>query len=156
MIQRIQTVFILLVAILGVVFSFVPILFFSHGDTEFLMGAYKTINITTEAVLTKNMGVGVLQGIVILLAVVIVMLYKNRALQMKLGKLTILLLALQIAAIVMYSDSAKTAINAIEGEVSTGFQFGAIIPVLSLVLTYLAIRFIKKDDELVRSADRLR
>lgn len=156
MIQRIQSVFFLIVVILGAVFSFVPVLTFSQGDGAFLMTAYKTINVATESVVSNNMGVGVLQGIVILLSLVIILMFKNRGLQMKIGKLNILLLALQIAAIVMYSDAAKTAINTAPGEVSVGFGFGAVVPVISLILTYLGIRFIKKDDELVRSADRLR
>ena len=63
---------------------------------------------------------------------------------------------MQIAAIVMYSDRVKELMETEVNDVVMGFKFGAIIPVLSLILTYVAIRFIKKDDNLVRSADRLR
>ncbi|MCO6498788.1 MAG: DUF4293 domain-containing protein [Vicingus serpentipes] len=155
MIQRIQTVFLALVVILGVVFFFVPILAFTSADAIYVMNAYKTVAINDATiVIAKNMGVGVLQGIVLLLALVIIFIYKNRQLQLKLAKFNILLIAFQIAAVVMYSDVAKTAIHTATTEVS--FKLGAIIPVLSLILTYLTIRFIKKDDELVRAADRLR
>ncbi len=41
-------------------------------------------------------------------------------------------------------------------EIIVAFNFGAILPVLSLICAYLAVHFIKKDDQLVRSADRLR
>lgn len=75
---------------------------------------------------------------------------------MKLAKLNILLIALQIAAIVVYIDTVKSAIGATSEDIVVNFKFGAAIPLLSLVLTYLAIHFIKKDDKLVRSADRLR
>jgi len=78
-------------------------------------------------------------------------------LQMKLAKLNILLIALQIVAVVFYNDAAKLAIGGEEvDQVIVGFKFGSILPVLSLICTYLSIHFIKKDDKLVKAADRLR
>lgn len=156
MIQRIQSIFLALVIILGVVFSFVPILTLTQGDSTFIMGAYKTINVELGSSVAKNMGVGVLQGLVIIISALVIFLYKNRGLQMKLGKLNILLIAFQIAAMVMYSDSVKNNINTSPDEILTVINFGAILPLISLILTYLAIHFIRKDDKLIRSADRLR
>ena len=157
MLQRIQSLFLALVVILGVVASFIPVLNFINGDTAYAMNLYKTISLTEpSSIVSKNMGVGVLQGVILLLSLVIIFLFKNRSLQMKLAKLNILLIALEIAAIVMYIDTARNAINDSAEAIAIGVKFGAIIPVLSLILTYLAIRFIKKDDDLVRSADRLR
>ena len=156
MIQRIQSIFLALVIVLGIVFSFVPILTLTQGDSTFIMGAYKTINVELGNSVAKNMGIGVLQGLVIIISALVIFLYKNRGLQMKLGKLNILLIAFQIAAMVMYSDSVKNNINTSPDEITTVVNFGAIIPLLSLILTYLAIHFIRKDDKLVRSADRLR
>jgi hypothetical protein len=156
MIQRIQSIFLALVIILGVVFSFVPILTLTQGDSTFIMGAYKTINVELGISVAKNMGIGVLQGLVIIISALVIFLYKNRGLQMKLGKLNILLIAFQIAAMVMYSDSVKNNINTSPDEIVTVINFGAILPLISLILTYLAIHFIRKDDKLIRSADRLR
>jgi len=157
MIQRIQTVFLGVIVMLGIVFSFVPVLAFNNADLTYVMNAYKTVAINDMTiVVTKNMGVGVLQGMILLLALVIIFLYKNRQLQLKLAKLNILLIAFQIAAIVMYSDAAKTAMNLTTSEVAITFKLGSIIPLLSLIFTYLTIHFIKKDDQLVRAANRLR
>ena len=157
MIQRIQTIFLVLVVILGVVFSFLPVLGFTGFDIEYVMNAYKTtIEGNDEMVISKNMGVGVMQGMVFLVALLTIFLYKNRSLQIKIGKLNILLIALQIAAIVMYSDSVKTAIGEPTSDILVSFKIGSFIPVISLILTYLAIRFIKKDENMVRAADRLR
>ena len=156
MIQRLQTIFLALVAVLALVSSFLPIMGLSGDAGEFVMNNYKTISATDASVLTKNMGVGVLHGLVLLVAIVSIFMFKNRSLQIKLSKLNILLIALEVAAIVVYSDLAKSAIGAAPEDVVVSFKIGAIIPVLSLILTYLAIRFIKKDDALVRSADRLR
>lgn len=157
MIQRIQTIFLTLVIILGVVFSFFSILELEGVKGIYIMTAYKIVALNdTSSVLIPNLGVGVLQGIIVLLAIIIVFMFKNRQLQVKLSKLNILLIAIQIAAIVMYVDAAKPLIDTNVEAIKVNFKIGAIIPVLSLILTYLAIRFIKKDDKLVKAADRLR
>lgn len=156
MIQRIQSIFMLLVILLGLAFFFIPILELVEGET-YVMNAYHTSLKTGEGViLIGNMGVGVLEGVIVLIVLVSLFMYKKRQLQVKLGKFTILLIALQIAAIVLYSDAAKETLAVDAKEVSVAFKLGAVIPVLSLIFTFLAIRFIKKDDELVRAADRLR
>lgn len=155
MIQRIQTIFLALVAILGVIFSFLPILQFTGTETSAVMGAYKTVTLE-GVVLAKNMGVGVLQGIIMLLAIVLVFMFKKRQLQIKLGKLNILLIAIQITAIVFYSDAVKAAITSNPTDVAVAIKAGAAIPLLTLIFSYLAVHFIKKDEKLVRAADRLR
>jgi glucan phosphoethanolaminetransferase (alkaline phosphatase superfamily) len=157
MIQRIQTVFLTLVVLLGVAASFLPILTFTSDGASYLMNLYKTVaSEELSIVLTKNMGVGAMQGIVQLTAIATLLLFKNRSLQIKIGKLTILLIAFQIAAIVMYSDTVKSLIGKNPEDVIVDFNLGALLPVLSLICAYLAVHFIKKDDQLVRSADRLR
>ena len=68
-----------------------------------------------------------------------------------------LLLTLELAALFFYSDAAKSFLSQTpKDQVSISYKIGIVIPVISIVFTYLTIRFIKKDDELVRSADRLR
>ena len=158
MIQRIQSLFLLLVALLGIVFSFTPIIEIIDYENFFTMNAYYVF-ITEEnshEIVFKNMGVGVLAGIITLLATYIIFLYKNRGLQLKLSKLILLLLALKLVAIFIYSEAATSRITTNEEHLLINYKIGIIIPILSLLFTYLAIHFIKKDDELVRSADRLR
>lgn len=158
MIQRIQSLFLLLVALLGIVFSFTPIIELIDYENFFTMNAYYVF-ITEEnshEIVFKNMGVGVLAGIITLLATYIIFLYKNRGLQLKLSKLILLLLALKLVAIFIYIEAATSRITTNEEHLLINYKIGIIIPILSLLFTYLAIHFIKKDDELVRSADRLR
>ncbi|GAB4252452.1 MAG: DUF4293 domain-containing protein [Vicingaceae bacterium] len=157
MLQRIQTVYLGLVVILGFVFSFIPVLGFSYEGNQYFMNAYHTVLVEENGVkdIFRNMGVGTLSGLVVLNSLIVIFLYKKRQLQIKLCKLNILLLALEVAGIALYADAAKELI-AIEGEVETKMTFGIFIPVISLILTYLATRAIRKDEELVRAADRLR
>ena len=157
MIQRIQTVFLALVILLGVAASFLQIMSFTDGDITYIMNLYKTVSASDPtSILTKNMGVGAMQGIVQLAALAAIFLFKNRSLQIKIGKLIILLIAFQIAAVDMYSDTVKSAMGKPVEDIVVSFDMGAILPVLSLIFAYLAVHFIKKDDKLVRSADRLR
>ena len=157
MLQRIQSVFFAIIVILGVLFSFLPILAFTSDNMVYVMYAYQTV---TENELTNvvavNLGVGVMQGLVFLVALATIFLFKNRQLQVKLSKLNILLIAVQITAITLYSDTVKAAIGKPIDDILVSFKFAAIIPIISLILTYLAIRFIKKDDKLVKAADRIR
>ncbi len=163
MIQRIQSILLALVVIFGGLFFILPILSFENlkagnhiiGEYEMFFGS-TFLSSNWEIKVLDNIGVGVLQGLIIVFSTIVIFMYKNRQLQMKLLKLNILFIALQISAIAMYSDSVKTAIGSTVNDVLVGFEFGAVIPVISLILTYLAIRFIKKDDNLVRAADRLR
>lgn len=157
MLQRIQSLYLALVILLGLVLLFMPVLSFTAYEHHYVMNAYKTIQSDSKEFLSKNMGVGALQGLIILISGIVIFLFKNRDLQMKLAKFNILLLAFQIAAIVMYSDVVRKAIPDQEpADVLVNFEFACTIPLISLILTYLAVRAIKKDDDLVRSADRLR
>lgn len=157
MIQRIQTIFLILVILLGVIAFFFPIMSFTGEGLTYTMNLYKTIaGNDMSNILYKNMGVGAMQGIVQLVALVAILLFKNRSLQIKIGKLIILLIAFQIAAIVMYSDTVKSLMDVSPEDVVISFKFGAVLPVISLICAYLAVYFIRKDDKLVRSADRLR
>jgi hypothetical protein len=157
MIQRIQTIFLILVILLGVIAFLFPIMSFTGEGLTYTMNLYKTIaGNDMSNILYKNMGVGAMQGIVQLVALVAILLFKNRSLQIKIGKLIILLIAFQIAAIVMYSDTIKSLMDVSPEDVVISFKFGAVLPVISLICAYLAVYFIRKDDKLVRSADRLR
>ena len=157
MIQRIQTIFLFLVILLGVAAFFFPIMSFTAEGLTYTMNLYNTIvGDDISNILSDNLGVGVMQAIVQLVALAAILLFKNRSLQIKIGKLIILLIAFQIAAIVMYSDIIKSLMDISPDYVLVSFEFGAVLPVISLICAYLAVFFIRKDDKLVRSADRLR
>ena len=160
MIQRVQSLLLLFIAVLGIIFSFSPILELIIQDETYIMNAYNTYQFSEEEginlVTFRNIGIGILGGVTILLALVIIFLFKNRGPQMLLSKLLLLLLTFQVVAIFVYLDAAKAFLNPTKLVLSLSYKIGIFLPFFSLVLAYLTIRFIKKDDELVRSADRLR
>ncbi|HSI89475.1 MAG TPA: DUF4293 family protein, partial [Adhaeribacter sp.] len=79
--------------------------------------------------------------------------YKSRLTQMKLGMLNTLLLAGLLGAIMYYSYYVgDEMMPTVEGEREAGFY----LPFLALLLNAMANRFIRRDEQLVRSVDRLR
>ncbi len=88
--------------------------------------------------------------IILLLSVVIIFLFKNRVLQYKLSNLLVVFNMFLLGLFFLLSFLK-------EGQTGTvSFQFGAFLPILSAVFAYLAAHFIKKDEQLVRNADRIR
>ena len=82
-------------------------------------------------------------------------MFKKRQLQIKLSQLNLFLQAGFIAAIFFVLDWNQSNINAIDNPV-VEYQLGSFLALLPLIFIYLAVRGIKKDEALVRAADRIR
>ncbi len=79
--------------------------------------------------------------------------YDNRLTQIKLGALNSLFMAAALGLSVYYSFEGETIINdATRGNYDIGF----FLPCIGLIMNVLANRFIRRDEKLVRSVDRLR
>ncbi len=136
MLQRIQTVYMLAVALLTGVFPFWLNLW---TDT-----AGKEIYAANELMVS-----GIFYGSAAL-AVIAVVLYKNRKNQFVMNRLNILLNLFLLGFFVYRSLN-------LSGETSVSEKgIGMLIPVFSIVFLVLANRAIKKDEDLVKSVDRLR
>ena len=138
MIQRIQSIFLLLSAgVLGSNFVF-PFASSSNKDQIHFEDGLFTVQDNPY-----------LLGLVItsaLITFIIIFLYKNRQLQLKLSLLSFLLLGACMG--LLFSTLPKF--------IDYSLGLGVYTPVIALVLTILAYVFIKKDDKLVKSMDRLR
>jgi hypothetical protein len=152
MIQRVQSLFLLLTILLSVLFPIGVIMKFSEGISEIFLRFDGIIKASGGAENFKQiLPLTVLMFIIPLLSMIIIFLYKNRKLQMRLTVILIILILAEIIAIVYYAIYITRSFNA---ELTLGIKL--IIPVLILICTLLAYRYIKKDEELVRSYDRLR
>jgi peptidoglycan/LPS O-acetylase OafA/YrhL len=84
------------------------------------------------------------------LAFVAIFLFKNRKLQFVIGRLTILI-NLILLGLLMYVSLT------LPGEAAVSEKgIGMFVPILAVLLLVLANKAIKKDEDLVKSADRLR
>ena len=124
MLQRIQTVHLLLAAVIYATMFVIP-----HSVGDKLR--------TVDAVFISAL---------ITFTVVVIFSYKNRKKQIRLGYLSLLF------SLVFFSMIAFAG-NALEDEKA---RVGAMLPLAAMLFIFLAIRAIKKDEELVRSSERLR
>lgn len=157
MIQRIQSVILLLAIICGIMVFILPVFTFekSAGLPEYSVNAWATSqtdqNVSKD--LYMNRPLILMNGIVIILTAAVIFMYKNRKRQAKMCHL-LMLLQLVFIALVMY-DWELTGKLAGEGY-NWKIASGGVFLVLPVIL-FLAARFyINKDEALVRSADRLR
>jgi len=147
MIQRIQTVFLLLAALAFLALFQFPFAVSDVANPGFLSD--KVFNIFDSPVLM------VLTALGGLLSLIAIFLFKNRPLQVRLTYLTIIFGVLLIVAVVVLflnEDNSQQIID--KGQISD--SLGLYMPVLGLIFGFLAARFISKDEKIVRSADRLR
>lgn len=136
MIQRIQSIYLLIVTILSVVICFYP---------------YATLN-GSELSYTSSIIYGGIATLIPIIAFVAIFLFHKRILQMRLCSFTCVLLLFQaIYMIVSFFIAAKGM-----PEGTSHLYMPVIVPFINIILTYLAIRGIGKDEAMVRAADRLR
>ncbi len=147
MIQRIQTVFLFLSAVFAGILFFVPVASFSFGNELVnlsIFGAGDYANALLLLILTILM---------LLVPIVTIFMYKKRELQLKLSSLNVFLNALFCGlTFLFYVDNIQEKLSAD----TVVYAFGTYIPLINMVLSILAMRWIKKDIELIKSIDRLR
>lgn len=136
MLQRIQTIYLFIAALLsGVLIFFVSLWSNEAGEPVIVQDVL--------VVLAMFLGSAVL-------SLVSIFLFKKRQLQFVLGRLNILLNFFLLGVFVYWS-------LIVPGEMEISEKgIGMFIPVLSIVFIVLANKAIKKDEDLVKSADRFR
>ncbi|ALW84342.1 hypothetical protein AUC43_04100 [Hymenobacter sedentarius] len=79
--------------------------------------------------------------------------FRSRGKQLLLGSINLLLITGTLGAFFYFSNKGEQLLNLkLQGQFLAGFY----LPTLALLLNLLANRFIRRDEQLVRSADRLR
>ncbi len=155
MLQRIQSVYLLLVFVFAILFAVLPVAEFVTDTAVYSLRLMRYRVFFDQLAFSANW-----QGIVLIVfwvailvfSVLMTFYFKKRLLQIKLGKLNILLHVCLIMLTFFFLDALRNQVDVI------GFNYGAgvIFPVISLLFILMAIKAIKKDEELVRSADRFR
>lgn len=149
MIQRIQSIFLFIVFGISVVDCFMPL----ATCGQFRMTTLNVTDLQKGEVFSniQPYPLFILMIGIALLTIVIIFLYKNRFTQIKLCRMNMLLNIIFVILLFFYAD-------AIEQKVSASLQYTiySVLPLISLVLLFLANRAIKKDNELIKSTDRLR
>ncbi|MHA7058549.1 DUF4293 domain-containing protein [Aquimarina sp. M1] len=136
MIQRIQSVYLLLVVLLSAGLSFmVPYGFDKNGEYLLAQNNFLVLGMFTGSAV---------------IALVSIFLFKNRQLQFVLGRINILFNFILLGVFVYWSLT-------LSGETVVSEKgIGMLIPIISIVLLVMANKAIRKDENLVKSVDRLR
>lgn len=151
MIQRIQSIWLLLAAIAILCLLFVPILIDkSSGGTYILYGSgikFWDDDVSDQSANTPLFVSTILAG---LISLINIFNFRKRKLQIRIASLNILLI---LGLSFWFSSLAKQLPGGIE---KSDIGVGLFLPLAAIIFTLLAIRGIKKDEKLIRSADRLR
>jgi len=144
MIQRIQSVYLLLATFLSVGLIFLVSLWtVENGEQFFALDGLSNGSILLMAIPVLFFLSGVLTFYAILK-------FKNRQLQFVLGRFSILTNFILLGILVYFSQNLSGEMNISEKGI------GLLIPIVVIFLVALANKAIKKDEELVKSVDRLR
>lgn len=143
MIQRIQTIYLFLAFISSGVMAF----FFDLWNTS--VDGVRAMDLLSDSDISLKF-VPILFFISALLPLFTILKFSNRNLQMNLGKLTILinLILLGLFAYLILTLSGEAAVSKKD--------IGMFLPLISIGFILLANSAIKKDEDLVKSVDRLR
>lgn len=155
--QRKQTVFLALAALLALATWVFPVATYERAQDRFIFrtdGLFDAGGTVVEEVGLKVPFHVVLTVIGVAL-VGCILLYRNRPRQTRFVRGTYLLTLVVIAFFFITDNSIQTYLEP-GGAVVSHYGASFFFPLGTLVLTFLAERAIRADEELVRSADRLR
>ena len=154
MIQRIQTVYLLLSALLLGLMFFLPLAHAIGPENSvfrIMVWGYDDPTASSPIVNPLTLAATALLGATIVLEIITVFRYKKRRLQKRLCTAQIVLLLLTAGVTALYLKSFGE-----EGFGPVALSVTAAFPLVAAILTLLARRGIVKDDKLVRSLDRIR
>ncbi|MBN2395795.1 MAG: DUF4293 domain-containing protein [Candidatus Atribacteria bacterium] len=152
MIQRIQTVYLLLSLILIGLMAWLPLGEITANGDIFSFGIMGVNNSQTGELIVNGWPLLAMLAIIELVQLAIIFGYKNRVRQMRFATFNILLmLGLFVVGFIFVRSSLNTI-----GDGAYGFKIAMSFPFVAIILNYLAIRAIGKDEALVRSIDRIR
>jgi hypothetical protein len=154
MIQRIQTLYLLIAAVLVAMLFFFP--FAEIAGSDGTIYAFDAKGIYNQGVpnaekIYGSLPINLLSGFTLGLLLIIIFQFKNRVRQMRLSTLSIFILV-GLSGIIFYYTWKSASI--IGGTYSLSLV--TAFPLISAILVYLAIRSIARDELLVRSIDRIR
>ncbi len=155
MIQRIQTVYLLIITALTVATLFLPLAVLQQGDALFSFDASGLSTMIGEPeLLYPAWGLFALTAVIAIIALVTIFLYKKRILQIRLCVFNALLMLGFYGFFAFLLYSLKDDMEGVS--VSVSVRIALSFPLVNLILDYLAIRNIGADEALVRSLNRLR
>jgi glucan phosphoethanolaminetransferase (alkaline phosphatase superfamily) len=158
MLQRIQTVYLLLASVACILLFFVPLANYYNqdlGNYKLYISSVKCMDPDPKHIFGTwyTLPLLFLTVISIILDLSAIFFFRKRWLQMRFAAFSGLLMIVLVMVVFFFYATKISEITRIEPEYSL---FGMMLPLASLVFVILANYAIRKDEALVKSADRLR
>ena len=153
--QRKQTLFLFVAAILLAATWWLPINLYEVDGRQYELRTTGLYNGEGGEEASTDMPFQWLATAAAAVLVVVAFLYRDRMRQVRVARGVFLVILLIIAFIFITDRSSRVHLSE-SGEVVARYGWSYFLPMASLIFTYLAVRSIQADEELVRSADRLR
>lgn len=149
MIQRIQTVYLLIVVALLITSMCLPLgSFIDSAGTTYI---FTPLSINVGDASFSSYGFFCILLLSAIIALTTIFLYKNRMLQIRFSIFnTILLIGFYLALVAFYFILQSKL------EATFRVHWALCLPLICIILNYLAMRAIGKDEVLVKATDRLR
>lgn len=155
MIQRIQTLYLLLVVVLTTVTFFSPVAGLQHAEQaaiyEMSYRGLFEMNVSGNNMLANTWMLTALMALIPLLAFITIILFKKRMLQIRLIIFNIVLMAGFYGLMFIYLWQFGKSLEA-----SLYLEIPAAFPLVGIILSIMAIRAIGKDEALIKSLNRIR
>ncbi len=150
MIQRIQSLYLLISFGLILSLFFIPFAELINETGESFLFLYRGLETEGKMVFVVY-PVAILTAIIALVNLVTIFLYKRRMLQIRLTVFNMICM-LGLVGLVFYSiHNQEQALNAV-----VGYSIVNAFPLVAFVFNFMAMRAIRKDENLIRSMDRIR
>lgn len=155
MIQRIQTLYLLVIVILSGFIIFTPIAdLINQYDKLIYIVDFKGISLVkpTGNTLESNIwGLTAISTVVPIISLITIFSFKNRIKQIRLSVINMIFMLVFYIFLFFYIWSASNRLLT-----DWHLRITSILPIINLIFNYLAIGAIGKDEKLVKSLDRLR
>jgi hypothetical protein len=155
MIQRIQTLYLIGIVILSGIVAFSPIAdLLNKVDNLIYLVDYNGISLvksTGNIIESRIWGLTSISLVVSILALITIFSFKNRLKQIRLTVINMLFIISYYIFLIIYLWSSCARLHT-----DWHLRFAAVLPLVNLILSYLAIGAIGKDEKLIKSMDRIR
>lgn len=154
MIQRVQSLYLLAASIVMLLFIKNPIAQIELPGKNFLMFYHNRIEPVGEGAsqVISTWPVTLLLLIIIGLSLFTIFQFRNRIRQIRLCVFNIMLHFGLVGLVYFFT---KYTMNQ-EGGINSAFLWPIVLPFISIIMIYLALKKIQKDEQLIKSIDRIR
>ena len=155
MIQRVQSLYLLGSIVISLLMFFLPLGFIS-GDELIRFSVCGMFIHESGELIQFNWMLSPVLSIVVLLQLLSIFLYNSRNRQAMMVQISLILLLAFVVLALLYQDILSFLGGNGTSEQVIEFNWSIILMGAAWILTYLALRSIKKDEALVRSSERMR